>query len=199
MSEEFLLNIRFSEGSLLRQRGAAREFAQGGVADILEVGDANFAGVEAVAGEIAQEGEEGDSLAERGIFFGVLAVGDQVEDFFLLLWRALYEDVAITIGARAVQPEEPAAELQLILGIFAGEQIDEFGGAGFHRAAGFFVLGDDGVAEEQERGVLRDGKIFWGVGAGRGGGFFLVDHLVDVLGGFGGDDLQDGAGGRAEG
>ena len=63
---------------------AAGEFAEGGVADVLEVGDADFAGVEAIAGEIAEEGEKGYSLAEGGVFFDVFAIGDEVEDFFLL-------------------------------------------------------------------------------------------------------------------
>jgi len=41
-----------------RQRRAAREFAQGGVADVLQIRDADLAGVETVAGEPAQECEE---------------------------------------------------------------------------------------------------------------------------------------------
>ncbi len=43
----------------LRKRGATGEFAEGGVTDILKVGDADFAGGEGVAGEIAQERKEG--------------------------------------------------------------------------------------------------------------------------------------------
>src|SRR5437879_1327661 len=55
-----------------RQCRAAGEFASGSVTYILKVGDADFAGVEAIGGEIAQKGKEGDSLAERGILLGVL-------------------------------------------------------------------------------------------------------------------------------
>src|SRR5258708_28312067 len=113
----------YKGGSGFRQGRAAGEFAEGGVADVLEVGDADFAGVEAVGGEVAEEGEEGYALAEPGVFLGVLAIRNEVQDFFLLLWRALHEDVAIPIRASGIQPEKPAAELQLIFGIFAGEQI----------------------------------------------------------------------------
>ena len=43
----------YNYGSGFRRRGAAGELAEGGVAYVLEVGDADFAGVEAVGGEIA--------------------------------------------------------------------------------------------------------------------------------------------------
>src|SRR5438132_1985340 len=85
--------------SRFRQCGAAREFAERRVPHILQVGDADFAGVEAVAGHIAQKCKEGDSLAERGILLGVVAKRDQVEHFLLLFWRALHEDVAVAVGA----------------------------------------------------------------------------------------------------
>src|SRR5260370_15490332 len=189
----------YKGGSGLRQWRAAGEFGEGGVANILEVGDADFAGVEAVGGEIAQEGEEGHSLAEPRILFGVFAIGDEVEDFFFLLGRALHEDFVVAVRAGGIQPEEPAAKLQLIFGVFAGEQIDEFRRAGFHRAPGFFILGDDGIAQKQERRVLCDGKIFWRVRARRSSSLLLVHHLVDVLGGLRGNNLQHRASGRAEG
>src|SRR5258708_3220219 len=172
---------------------------EGAVANILEVGDADFTGVKAVGGEVAEEGEEGYALAERGVFFGIFAVGNQVEDFFLLVWCALHEDIAVAVRAGGIQPEEPAAKLQLIFGVFAGEQIDEFRRAGFHRAPGFFILGDDGIAQKQERRVFCDGKIFWRVRARRSSSLLLVHHLVDVLGGLRGNNLQHRASGRAEG
>src|SRR5258708_1919447 len=100
----------FIRCSLRRGRTAA-EFAEGGVGGVLEVGDADFAGVEAIGGEVAQEGEEGYSLAERRILFCVFAVGDQVEDFFLLVGGALHEDFAIAIRAGGIEPVEAAAEL----------------------------------------------------------------------------------------
>ena len=53
-----------------------------GVPHILEVGDADFAGVKAVGGEIAQEREEGHSLAGRGdgdFVQGVAAGGGGLE------------------------------------------------------------------------------------------------------------------------
>src|SRR5260370_7861047 len=97
-----------------RRRGAAGEFVERGVPHILKVGDADFAGVEAVGGEIAQEGEEGHSLAERGILLGVLAEGDQVHDFFFLLGCALHEDVALPACPTAIQPQNPPPALQLL-------------------------------------------------------------------------------------
>src|SRR5580693_2279505 len=47
----------------LRQRRAAGEFAERGVSDVLQILDADFAGVEAVAGEPAKEREKGYALA----------------------------------------------------------------------------------------------------------------------------------------
>src|SRR3981189_2081895 len=134
--------------SSLRQPRAAGELAQRGVAYILEVGDADFAGVEAVSGEIAQKRKEGHALAEGAILFGIFPISDQVQDFCLLLSVAIHEDVAVTIRASGIHPEEPAAELKLIFRVLAGEEIDEFRRAGFHRAAGLFILGDDGVAQK---------------------------------------------------
>src|SRR5260370_8545846 len=97
-----------------RRRGAAGEFVERGVPHILKVGDADFAGVEAVGGEIAQKGEEGHSLAERGILFGVFAEGDEVHDFFFLLACAFHEDVAVPVPATAAAPDEPPAYLQFL-------------------------------------------------------------------------------------
>src|SRR5712664_1267119 len=44
----------YKNESAFRRRGAAGELAERGVTYILKVGDADFAGVEAVGGEIAQ-------------------------------------------------------------------------------------------------------------------------------------------------
>src|SRR5438034_1682816 len=62
-----------------RKRRATRKLAERGVADVAQVGDADFAGVVAVASHVTQEGEEGNSLAERGILLGVFAESDEVE------------------------------------------------------------------------------------------------------------------------
>src|SRR6266850_2908666 len=183
----------------LRQRWAAGEFAQGGVTNILEVGDADLAGVEAVAGEAAQEGEEGHALAERGILFGVFPEGDQIQDFFLLFRGAFQENFAVAVGAEVVQPEKSAAEAQLIFFIFAGEQINKFRGAGFDRAARFFVLGNNRVAERDERSVLRPREEFQSVLPCRSRGLLFVHHLVDVLGGSRWNHLQHRTARRSKG
>src|SRR5205807_6635945 len=80
-----------------------------------------------------------------------------------------------------------------LLFIFAGEEVDEFGSAGFDGAAGFFIFWNDQVAQSDERGVLRGRKIFRSVVPCRRSGLFLVNHLMGVCGGFGGNDLQDRA------
>src|SRR2546425_12251173 len=90
-------SLRVRSG-LFWQRRAAGEFAEGGVTYILEGGDADFAGVEAVAGEIGQKGKEGHSLAGGGIFFGIIAVGDQVEDLFLVLWGGVRGAAGVAFG-----------------------------------------------------------------------------------------------------
>ena len=77
----------------LRARAGSRGILSRSVADVAEVVDADLAGEEAVGGELAQECEELDSLAEAGIFLEVLAVGDLVENFFLLR-RACNRDTA---------------------------------------------------------------------------------------------------------
>ncbi len=130
--------------------------------------------------------------------FGIFAEGDEVEDLFLLLGRAFGENFSETVGAESIEPEETTAELQLIFGIFACEEIDKFGSASFDGAAGFFVLGDNHVAQSNESGVLRGRKIFRSVVPCRSCGFLLADHLMDVGGGFRGDDLQNGTGDRTD-
>ena len=105
----------------LRQGWAAGEFAQGGVAYILEVGDADLAGVEAVACEPAEESEEGYALAERMILLGVFAESDEVEDGFSLFRSALQIWTGVAVGAETIEPIQTAAEFQLIVFVFAGE------------------------------------------------------------------------------
>ena len=126
---------------------AAGEIGEGGVADVLEVGDADFAGVESVAGKAADEGEEGDTLAEGGVGLGVFAEGEEIEDGFFLLGGAIQIGGGVAVGAEAVKPKETAAKFELILGVFAGEEVDEFRCAGFDGAAGLIVFGDDGFAK----------------------------------------------------
>jgi len=133
------------------------------VADIAEVGDTDFAGVVAVAGEVAEESEEGNAGAERRVLFGVFTEGDEVEDFFHLFGGEVEEEFAEAVGGEIVEPEEAAAEFELIFGIFRGEEVDEFGSAGFDRAAGFFVFGDDQVAEGDEERILGGGEEFGSV------------------------------------
>src|SRR6266705_7081983 len=92
-----------------RELRATRKLAERCVADVAQVGDADFAGVVAVASHVTQEREEGNSLAERGILLGVFAESDEVENFLLLLWRAIDKPFAVMIGRVAVEPEDAAA------------------------------------------------------------------------------------------
>jgi hypothetical protein len=129
------------------QRRAAGKFGERGVADVLEIGDADFAGVESVAVEVAHEGQENHTRAESGVGFGILAESDEVEDGFSLVGGAIQIWAGVAVGAETIEPIQAATESQLIFFVFAGEQIDKFGGAGFDGSAGFFVLGDDGFAK----------------------------------------------------
>src|SRR5215469_1438945 len=102
------------------------------------------------------------------------------------------------IGAVAVQPEKTTAEPQLILLVFAGKEIDELGSSGFDRTTGFFVFGDDHVAQNHKRRVLCCREVFWRVVSCWRGSLFLVDHLMNVFGSLGGNDLQDGTSSGAD-
>src|SRR5271167_139883 len=86
------------------KRRAAGEFAQSCISDVLQVLDADFARVEAVAGEPAQEGEKGYPLAQRWVLFRVLAECDQVQQLFALFRSAIQKHTGITVGAETVQP-----------------------------------------------------------------------------------------------
>ena len=63
---------------------AAGKLFQERVADIAEILDSDFAGEESVGGELAQESEKFNALAQAGILFRILAVGDEIKNFFLL-------------------------------------------------------------------------------------------------------------------
>jgi hypothetical protein len=113
----FCLRVRDESGGFEGIVGEAYSLqvsAARGVAHVLQVGDADFTGVEAVAGEAAQEGEEGDALAERSVLFGVLAEGDPIEDFLLLPGLAFEVVAGVAIGAEAVEPEKSAAEFSCV-------------------------------------------------------------------------------------
>src|SRR5258708_26056224 len=86
--------VNYRPSTSLRQRRAAGELAQRGVPYILKVGDADPAGVEAVAGEIAQKRKERHALAERGILLRILAKRNQVQDLILLFRLAFHQDAA---------------------------------------------------------------------------------------------------------
>ena len=109
-AESLTLGKVAPEESGFWQGRAAGELAQRGVIYILKVGDADLAGAEAVAGEIAQKREEGRTLAERGICFRVIAERNEVQDFFLLLGRALHENAAGMVR----EPHESAKLSQVI-------------------------------------------------------------------------------------
>src|SRR5271167_4812227 len=74
-----------------------------GVADVAEILDADFAGEEAVGGEVAQEGEEVDGGEDGWVLLCVLAEGDLVEDLLLLLRGAVGVGAAVAVGAGPVE------------------------------------------------------------------------------------------------
>ena len=68
---------------------AAGEFFQECAADVAEILDPDFAGKKSVGGHIAQKRKELDSLAYAGICDRVIAISNLIENFFLLLRRAI--------------------------------------------------------------------------------------------------------------
>src|SRR5271154_164390 len=107
--------------SLRGQRRAAGKFAQRSVSNVLQIRDADFAGVKSVAGHIAQQRKKCHALAQRRIFDSVLAISDQLHDFFLLLRRTFEKRLAVTVAGETVQPEQAAAEPQLEFFVLTGE------------------------------------------------------------------------------
>ena len=75
----------------------------------------------------------------------------------------------------------PPPRLQLILGIFAGEQINKLGRTRFFCAAGFAVGGNDGLAQSLKGFVLLGWEKFRSVNSGRRRGLFRGHHVVRVF------------------
>ena len=176
-----------------RHGRATGKFAQGLVALVLQVGYANFTGIEAVHGHVAQESEKDDALPQRGILLGVLAVSNQVEDLLTLIEAAFHKRLFVTVHAEAVQPNQTTAERELELIVFTGEQVDKFRGASFDGSAGVIVFGDDRVAEPVQRFILVRRKVFRRVFPRWGRRLLFSDGLMGKLGGLRGNDLQNRA------
>src|ERR1700747_1909094 len=140
--------------SRFRYPRAPRKFLQECVADIAKVFYADLAGEEAVGGKLAQCREEFDPWSESGVFLDALAIRDEIEDFYLLHATTFKIALAVAVNAGRVEPLDPAAELQLVVFVFAGQQINEFGRAGLKRPAGFVVRRNDGLAQRLQRLVL---------------------------------------------
>src|SRR5208282_3143554 len=144
---------------LFGQRRAAGEFGEGGIADVLEVRDADLAGVETGARHIAQPGKKSDALAERGIALDIFAIGKKVQNFFLLCGGAIEEEVFVAVGAEIVQPHQSASQMRLVVLVFAREEIDELRRAGLDGAARNLVLGNNGITKKGHSAELVRGKI----------------------------------------
>src|SRR5207237_9576843 len=95
-----------------RKRRAPGKFALGAVADVAEVGDADFAGVVAVASHVAKKREERNALAERGILPRVFAEGNEVENFLFLFWSTLEKKLAAMIRGVSHRPKKYTANRQ---------------------------------------------------------------------------------------
>jgi len=177
---------------------AAGEFSQEGVAFVAEILDADFAGEKAVGGEVAEGGKVVDGVGKGIIVFGVLAVCNDVEDFFLLRGGAINPRLGEAGGAGGVEPLEQIAEGFLVIRVFTGDQVNEFGRAGFDGAAGVAVGGDDGVAKGLEGFVLLRVEEPGGI---RRSGLFVFDQMMRVFGGLERDGAEDGTdrGGGGEG
>src|SRR5271169_3400596 len=125
-----------------REGGTPGERGKRSIPDVLEVFDADLAGVKAVAGHLAKAGKESYTLAERGIRFRVFAIGEEVEDIFSLRGSGIEKGAAVLVDTEIIEPHQAAAEFKLIIVVLAGEEIDEFRRAGFNGSAGFFIRGN---------------------------------------------------------
>src|SRR5215813_9740300 len=112
-----------------RHRRASGEFLDEGIADVAQIFNPDFAGKKAIRGELAQEAEELNALAQTRITLEVLPIRDQVENFLLLRHRAIEVRLFVAVDAGIIKPHETATERELIIVIFAGQQIDELGSA----------------------------------------------------------------------
>src|SRR5271165_1157643 len=179
------------------ESGTPGECSKRSVADVLKVFDADLAGVKAVAGHLAKAGKESYPLAEPGIRFRVFAISDEVEDFFPLRGSAIEKSGAVLVGTEIIKPHQAAAEFKLILVVLAGEEIDEFRRAGFNGSAGFFVRGNNGVAQgDQSLELVRREKL-GSIPPCRGRRFGLLHHLMSEPCRFRRNHLQDRARPRA--
>src|ERR1700681_4888128 len=104
-----------------RHGRATGKFLQISIADITQIFDADFAGEKSVGRKFAQEPEKFYSLAQARIFLRVLAIRDEVENFFLLLGCAVEIDLAVAIDADVVEPHQAPTERDLIVFVFAGD------------------------------------------------------------------------------
>src|SRR5712692_7501242 len=138
----------------LSDRRAARKILEICVTDVLKIFDSDLAGEKAIRGQIPQERKELDALAESEVDFCVFPVRNQIENLLLLFRRAVQIRVAIAIDTSRIEPHQPAAQLQLIVLIFAGEQVNELGRTGFNGAAGVIVRGNDCLAKRLQRLVV---------------------------------------------
>ena len=129
------------------------------------------------------------ALPEAGIGLGVLAIRNQVQNFLLLLRRAVEKNLLIAINAGVIQPHQPAAEGDLIIQILAGEQVDEFRCTRLDRALGVLVRRDDGLAKTLQRFVGRRRKELGSVSAALRR-LLRLHHVVGVFRRFQRNDAQ---------
>ena len=73
--------------------GDSIEAEQISISHIAQIFDSNLAGEKSVGRHLAQEREELHALAQAGIFVRILAIGDQIENFLLLLRRHIRDRV----------------------------------------------------------------------------------------------------------
>ena len=86
------------------------------------------------------------------------AVGDEIQNLFLLLRRAVEISLAVAVDAGIVEPHQSSAESDLIVLVFAGDQVDKLGRARFDRPFCVCIGRDDGLAERLQRFVIVGGK-----------------------------------------
>ena len=76
--------LKSTGNALFRHWRAPGKLLKVGVADITQVIDTDFAGIESVGGKLAQEAEKLNSLPQTWILLRVLPISDQVENLFYM-------------------------------------------------------------------------------------------------------------------
>src|SRR5579872_3714740 len=89
-----------------RNRRTPRKFLQKCASYISEIFDPDFAGEKSISCHVAEKLKELNPLTQPLIRRCIVSIGNLVQSFLLLLWRAIEIDLAVVVRAYAVQPHQ---------------------------------------------------------------------------------------------